>query len=224
MPPSSATVVGLVLWGAIVAVDLVSFPQALLARPLVAGTGAGLLLGDIEGGLRLGMVLELFALDVLPVGASRYPDYGPGVGAGLLLLTGRPWVESLGIAALFALGWAVVGGWSLEVLRRFNGRELARHAAGLAAGDAATMARLQHTGLAADLLRGTLLSAAGVGVALLLAPHVPVRPAFSLVTAVAVGAAVAAAAGGAIRSAGRGQRLRWLAAGAGTGLLLAALR
>ena len=68
---------GLFVWGIVVALDLVSGPQALLSRPLVAGTVAGLIAGDLEAGLRVGMLLELFALDVLPVGASRYPDYGP---------------------------------------------------------------------------------------------------------------------------------------------------
>jgi hypothetical protein len=51
-------------------------PQAMLGRPLVAATVAGLLLGSVETGLLI-VLLECFALDVLPVGASRYPDYGP---------------------------------------------------------------------------------------------------------------------------------------------------
>jgi mannose/fructose/N-acetylgalactosamine-specific phosphotransferase system component IIC len=55
----------LVLWGAVVGLDLVSVPQAMLSRPLVAGTVAGWLAGDLEAGLRVGVLLELFALDVL---------------------------------------------------------------------------------------------------------------------------------------------------------------
>ena len=42
-------------------------------------------------------------------------------------------------------------------------------------------------------------------------------------TLVAVGCALSAAGGGALRSAGRGARLRWLAAGAVVGLVLAVL-
>ncbi|MGE5091451.1 MAG: PTS sugar transporter subunit IIC, partial [Bacillota bacterium] len=70
------TIALLLLWGIITGVDLVSVPQAMLSRPLVAATVAGAILGDVEAGLRVGVVLELFALDVLPVGAVRYPDYG----------------------------------------------------------------------------------------------------------------------------------------------------
>ena len=43
-------------------------------------------------------------------------------------------------------------------------------------------------------------------------------------TLVAVGTGLAAAANGAVRSAGRGTRLKWLAAGAAAGTLLVVLR
>lgn len=214
----------LLAWGTLVGMDLVSFPQALLSRPLVAGAGAGLLLGDPMAGMRVGLVLELFALDVLPIGAARYPDYGPGVVGATVLAMGRPWEVTLGVVTLFALCLAVVGERSLLVLRRANGRAIQRNLAGLAAGDPATMAHIQYRGLTADALRSFVLTAVGVGLALLLRGALPGTERFTLVTAVAVGCATAAAASGAIRSAGGGARLRWLAAGAGLGLLMAALR
>ena len=81
---SPAVALSLVAWGTIVGVDLVSAPQGLLSRPLVAAAVTGWLLGDVAAGLQVGLVLECFALDVLPVGAAKYPDYGPGaVGATL---------------------------------------------------------------------------------------------------------------------------------------------
>jgi hypothetical protein len=43
-------------------------------------------------------------------------------------------------------------------------------------------------------------------------------------TLLAIGAGLSAAAGGAVRSAGRGARLKWLVAGLGAGTLLAVLR
>ncbi|HTS90048.1 MAG TPA: PTS sugar transporter subunit IIC [Gemmatimonadales bacterium] len=218
------TASALVAWGTLVGVDLVSFPQALLSRPLVAGTGAGLLLGDPVAGMRIGLTLELFALDVLPVGASRYPDYGPAVIAAVVLASGRPWEVTLGVTTLFALCLAFIGGWSLLVLRRVTGRLIQQNLAGLAAGDTATIAHIQYRGLAADVLRSFLLTAGGLLLAVLLRPALPGTERFTLVTAVAVGCAVAAAAAGAIRSAGGGARLRWLAVGAGLGLLMAALR
>mgnify|MGYP001324393366 FL=1 len=68
---SLTTLAALLVWGTLVGVDLVSAPQMMIARPFVAGTVAGLLLGDVETGLRVGVVFELFQFDVLPVGAVR---------------------------------------------------------------------------------------------------------------------------------------------------------
>lgn len=224
MPASWPQLLGLLGWGTLVGVDLVSFPQALLSRPLIAGAGAGLVLGEPEAGFKIGLLLELFALDVLPVGAARYPDYGAGVVGAVVLASGAPITFVLGIATLYALLLATLGGWSLQWLRRVNGRTLEGAAAGLAAGDAATIRSVQYRGVAADLVRSALLTALAVGVALWLRPRLPLTERMELVSAVAVGTAVAAAASGAIRSAGREARLRWLAAGAGLGLLMAALR
>jgi mannose/fructose/N-acetylgalactosamine-specific phosphotransferase system component IIC len=51
---SPAVVLPLLLWGTLVALDLVSVPQAMISRPVVAGTVAGALIGDFEAGLRVG--------------------------------------------------------------------------------------------------------------------------------------------------------------------------
>ena len=218
------TLAGLAGWGTLVGIDLVSFPQALLSRPLIAGAGAGLILGEFAIGIQVGLVLELFALDVLPVGAARYPDYGPAVVGAVVLAAGAATERVLGLAALFGLGLAVLGGLTLQILRQVNGRLIRRSAAGLATGDAATIAGVQYRGLVGDLLRSLLFTGLAVALALLLRPWLPDGERYAMVTAVAVGSGVAAALGGAIRSAGRGARLRWLAAGAGLGLLLGVLR
>jgi PTS system mannose-specific IIC component len=215
----------LVLWGTIVALDLVSVPQAMLSRPIVAGTVAGWLVGDVEAGLRVGVVLELFALDVLPIGAVRYPDYGPAAVVGVALAAGAPWELGLGLSVGLALVLAVLGGWSLQVVRRWNARAIQRRAAALAAGESAAIRRLQHAGLARDGLRGVVLTGLGLSAAAALARWVTLdRPTAVGLTLVAIGAGLAAAANGAVRSAGRGARLKWLAAGAAVGTLLAVLR
>lgn len=213
----------LAVWGTLTGMDLVSFPQALLSRPLIASAGAGLILGDLPTGLVVGVLLELFALDVLPVGASRYPDYGPGAVASVVLASGGPWEERLGIATLFALLMAVLGGWSLIWLRQSNGRMIQTGAAGLAAGDPGTISSIHYRGLAGDMVRSLGLTAVGLILALAARPHLPTGEKFALVSATAIGAGVAAAAGGAVRSAGRGARLRWLAVGTGIGLIAAVL-
>lgn len=205
-----AVVPALLGWGTLVGLDLVSFPQGLLSRPLVAATGAGLLLGDLEAGLRVGLVLELFALDVLPIGASRYPDFGPGTVAATVLAAGRPWSEGLGPAVLLGLVLAMVGGRSIDVVRRINGRAVRQSEASLLSGDVRTVTRLQWLGLTTDAARSLGLTLLGllavVGYRLVPAPAALARTMGLLVVA---GGAVAGLHGVSRRSAG----WRWIVLG-----------
>jgi PTS system mannose-specific IIC component len=125
----------LILWGTLTALDLVSVPQGLLCRPVVAGAVAGWLAGDFQTGLRVGVLFECFALDVLPIGAVRYPDYGPATVAAVALGAGAPWEFGLGVGAVLGLVLAAIGGWSLQFVRRWNARAIQHRAAALAAGE-----------------------------------------------------------------------------------------
>ncbi len=221
---SAPMAVSLLLWGTLVGLDLVSVPQAMISRPLVAGTVAGWLVGDVHAGLRIGVLFELFALDVLPVGAVRYPDYGPATIAAVALAAGSPWQLGLGLSTAMGLVLALLGGWSLQLVRRSNARAIQRRAAALAAGESGAIRRLQYGGLLRDAARGFILTLVGVVLAMLLKQHVRLDEQTNLaLTLVGVGSALAAAANGAFRSSGRSARFKWLAAGAGTGALLAVL-
>jgi mannose/fructose/N-acetylgalactosamine-specific phosphotransferase system component IIC len=214
----------LVLWGTLVAVDLVSVPQAMISRPVVAGTIAGWIAGDVEAGLRIGVLFELFALDVLPIGAVRYPDYGPATVAATALAAGAPWEMGLGVSAALGLVLAVAGGWSLQLVRRTNARAIQHRAAALAAGEGPAIRRLQYGSLLRDAARGAALTAIGLSAAWLIATTLrPDRATALGLTLVSVGSALSAAVNGAIRSAGRDARLRWLLGGAVAGVILAVL-
>jgi mannose/fructose/N-acetylgalactosamine-specific phosphotransferase system component IIC len=218
------TVVLILLWGSLVGLDLVSVPQAMISRPLVAGAIAGWIAGDVQAGLRVGALFELFALDVLPVGAVRYPDYGPATVAATVLAAGAPWEVELGISAALGLVLAVLGGWSLLVVRRWNARAIQRKAAALAAGETSAVRWLQYGGVLRDAVRGLILTLLGLVLAATIAESVRLDRATAVaLTLVALGSAIAAAAGGAFRSSGRGARLRWLLGGLAAGTLLAVL-
>ncbi len=221
---SSQVVLSLLVWGTLVGLDLVSVPQAMISRPLVAGTVAGWLVGDVEAGLRIGVVVELFALDVLPVGAVRYPDYGPATVAAVALGAGSPWELSLGLSTALGLVLAVLGGWSLQTVRRWNARAIQRRAAALAAGESSAIRRLQYGALLRDAARGMILTLLGLILASGIKQRVLLdRQTAVALTLVAIGSALAAAVNGAVRSSGRKARLKWLLAGAGAGVLLAVL-
>ena len=151
---------GVVLLGAILGLDVVSFPQAMISRPLVAATLAGWLAGNATGGLLIGATLELIALETLPFGASRYPEWGSAAVVGGTLFASNPGNApgAMVIGVLGALATASVGGWSMVVLRRLNARWARSNRPGLDAGSRGTVIGLQMAGLTADLVRGGLLT------------------------------------------------------------------
>jgi PTS system mannose-specific IIC component len=221
---SAGTLAALLGWGTLVGLDLVSVPQGMLARPLVAGTMAGLLVGDLETGLRLGALIELFALDVMPVGASRYPDFGPPTVAVVAGAAGLPgsWHEMLGLWGALGLALAGVGAWSLVWLRQLNATAIRRAGAALLAGERTAPGRLQRGGLARDAGRSLGLTAIGlVAAAGLRAMPTLDLPTGAALTVVLVGAGIGAALHGAIRSAATTGRLQRLAVGLVFGAVIA---
>ena len=138
------------VWVTLVGIDLVTVPQGLLSRPIVAASVTGLLLGDPGVGLVVGMTLELYALDVLPIGAARYPDYGIAAVAAAAAAAHSPPTVAPAVAGLVGLPMAILGGWSLHRLRRWNARSVQRRLERVAAGDARAIWELQRNGLFRD--------------------------------------------------------------------------
>lgn len=221
---TAGTWVGLFGWATVAGLDLVSVLQGLLARPLVAAVGAGLLLGDPATGLRVGALLELFALDVVPVGASRYPDYGAAAVGAVVLASGHPWETVLGTSAALGLllGW--LGGATVPLLRRKNAQSLRAYTARLDAGEVRAVGTVQWTCLTHDLVRSAALAGGALAAAAALRALVPgllLDSRGSVLTIVAVSGGVFASMHGAAASARRQPRAGWLLAGlVGGGLVL----
>ncbi|MGH7618843.1 MAG: PTS sugar transporter subunit IIC [Gemmatimonadaceae bacterium] len=154
-------VLPIALLGGVLGLDVVSFPQAMISRPLVAATLAGALLGDAAAGLMLGAALELIALETLPFGASRYPEWGSAsvVGGAIFAAhTAHP-AGAMSLAVVAALATTWVGGWTMVKLRQLNAVWAARKRGALEAGARGAVISLQLMGMTADLLRGALLTA-----------------------------------------------------------------
>ena len=152
------------LLGAVLGLDVVSFPQAMVSRPIVAATLAGAFIGHPSAGLLIGVVLELIALDTLPFGASRYPEWGSaGVVGGALFAaqpTGMP--GALPASMLAALLTASISGWSMVVLRRHIGTRLERTRDRIEAGSRDALLGLHLSGMTMDLLRAALVTTLGM--------------------------------------------------------------
>ena len=214
--------IALVVWGTLVGVDLVSLPQMMIARPLVAGTVAGAILGDIPTGIKLGVVFELLQYDILPVGAVRYPEYGPATVAAVATAHAAAGVLGLGLGALVGLVTGLLGGVGINLLRRVNSRVI--HSVGplLETGDPGALVRVHLAALLRDALRAMLVTIIGLTLAWLVRPllgsALTIRGAVLLAVA-AVAVALAAGAAGTLRLVGRGPNLAWFAAGLGGGIV-----
>lgn len=213
------------IWGTLVGVDLVTLPQGLFSRPIVAASVTGLLLGDPGAGLVVGMTLELYALDVLPIGAARYPDFGIAAVAAAAAAAQGPQGMAPAFAGLVGLPMAMLGGWSLNFLRRRNAVSVQRRLERVAAGDARAIWELQRNGLIRDAMRSLAVTVVGV-VAVRLIIFIPWNQFqhLELLSWAAVAGGLVAVLSGAVRSSGDGARRRWLAVGLGVGILVVLIR
>ena len=150
----------LALLGALFGLDVVSFPQAMISRPLVASTAAGAFIGHVEAGLLIGVVLELIALDTLPFGASRYPEWGSAGVVGGALFAAQPgsMPGALPASLLAALLTASISAWSMVVLRRIIASKLQRSRDRIEAGSRDALLTLHLGGMSLDLLRGAIVT------------------------------------------------------------------
>jgi mannose/fructose/N-acetylgalactosamine-specific phosphotransferase system component IIC len=221
-------IVLLVALGALCALDTVSLFQSMVSRPIVSAAIAGALFGRAEDTIVVGAVLELFAIETMPFGASRYPEWGSaGVVAGVTYLVGGPGTSgSLAVATLAGLATALLGSVSMVWHRQFVARIATTLRDRIAAGSASAVARLHFAGIVSDFWRGTLVTAVGLMLALLVAPRIvrawylPFGP--SAAWPVILG--VAAAGASIVRSAHAVPRASWLLAGGsviGLGLVFA---
>src|SRR5919107_1695502 len=114
----------LVLLAAVIGLDVVSFPQAMVSRPIVAATIAGSFFGAPIAGLVCGAALECLALEALPFGASRYPEWGSaavvagGVAAQGAHPTSLPPAGAFAVAVSVGIATAWLGGWSMVQHRK----------------------------------------------------------------------------------------------------------
>jgi PTS system mannose-specific IIC component len=148
------------LLGALLGLDVVSFPQAMVSRPIVSSTLAGAFIGNPPAGLLIGIVLEMIALDTLPFGASRYPEWGSAGVVGGALFAAQPasMPGALPACLLAALLTASISGWSMVVLRRLIVLRLQHTRDKLEEGSRDALLSLHLSGMSMDLLRGGLVT------------------------------------------------------------------
>ena len=221
------SVVPVSLLGAIVGLDMVSFPQIMLSRPLISATLAGAFVGRPAAGLLIGAVLELIALETLPFGASRYAEWGTAGVVGGVVMAGQPQgsAGALPVAMFMALATAVFSSRSMVWVRTWNAREARRMRAEIDAGSPQAIDAVQLRGLTMDLVRGFAVTFVALLILFPLSQQIVAIWGVDAVHSLAVVTALAAtvAAGAIWTLTHRAARAGWLfvlGLGAGTALLL----
>lgn len=193
--------------GGLLSLDQSSVGQFMIARPLVSGTLTGALLGDPGSGLLAGSFLEILFLPAFPVGGARFPEGAPAGIVAAAAATAEP--GGVGLATGVALGslWGLLGGWSVTGLRRLNERLAASPEKGDLPPSRVVAGHL--AALALDFVRGTAVTALGLGAVALAAPGLNgLWPLEGRGTLLALGTAAAVSAGGLVASFGGWRRRR----------------
>lgn len=131
--------------GAVVALicglDRVAALQIMISRPIVAAPLAGWLLGDIEVGLQVGLMIELLWLARLPVGAAIPPDdtqvsiAGTVLSVGMGQLLGQDGTAFILLCLLVTIPMGKFGQYFDHFARTRNRQTMERAEAALEAGN-----------------------------------------------------------------------------------------
>ena len=161
--PITMDLLPIALLAGVMGLDVVSFPQAMISRPVVSASIAGAFFGAPVAGLACGAALECLALESLPVGASRYSEWGSAsVVAGAIAAHGvsgasLPRAPLFVLAIVVGIATAWLGGWTMVWLRQLIASFAHPRLEQLSAGHRRTVVGLQVFGMTADLARASLL-------------------------------------------------------------------
>ena len=198
--PAFSNILPVALLGAVVGLDMVSFPQMMLSRPLVSATLGGAFVGRPAAGLLIGAVLELIALETLPFGASRYAEWGTAGVVGGVVMAAQPQgsAGALPVAMFVALATAIFSSRSMVWVRTWNAHVARSMRASIDAGDPGAIDAVQIRGLVMDMLRGFAVTTIALLVLLPLSQQIvavwSVNAIYSRAVVTALAATVAAGA------------------------------
>ena len=120
------------IFGGLMALDNTEAFQTMVSQPLVIGPLVGFLLGDVSCGLKIGILFQLMAIWVMPIGTATFPDPATGsvVGScGFIILT-RLFPDRtnliLWVILIFVVFFNLFAGWTLIKQRQFNSKLLSK--------------------------------------------------------------------------------------------------
>ncbi len=118
-------------WSGFVAMDTTAALQIMISRPLISCSVTGLILGNFQMGFMVGILLELFWVHELPIGAAPFAEGNVGASSAAAIaiiaynLTGREHT-CLVFSLILAVFIGIVGGYMVEQMRKINSRLFTR--------------------------------------------------------------------------------------------------
>lgn len=163
--------------GGLVALDKTEAYQTMLSQPLVIGSIVGFLLKDLHAGIKIGILIQLIYLWVLPMGAAIFPDSTTGgvVGTFGFIALLRFFPERTDSVLLFTLLYTVVfslfAGWTLIRQRELNLKLIQKADLYAKEAEFSKINKLFFWGLLGSFGRGVLLTGLGIlGIFILVKP------------------------------------------------------
>lgn len=157
----------LLLLAGIVAMDTTSGPQILLSEPIVSCSAVGLLFGNLETGIMLGILFQLLWLGYLPLGGFAFTDNNMAACISTASLFSA--VEFFGLEGITlkaALIPVMLSGVFISVIglhignieRRINDKRSDKLLSSLERGEKASIKRGIFAGISTSFLKGVLMA------------------------------------------------------------------
>ncbi|HDY87107.1 MAG TPA: hypothetical protein ENH82_03205 [bacterium] len=179
----------LLLMAGIVAMDTTSGPQVLVSEPIVSCSALGLLFGNPEMGLMLGIVFQLLWLGYLPLGGERSPDNNLAafISSASLFSAARIFsFEGIEIRAalipimLYGVFIGLIGLHIRNFERRINGIQTETLLSGFERGEYPSIMWRHFAGISSAFLKGAIMALLFVPVGIMICWMIRYLPLFYL--------------------------------------------
>ncbi len=175
----------LLLMAGIVAMDTTSGPQFLVSEPLVSCSVLGLLFGNPEAGLMLGIIFQLLWLGYLPLGGECFTDNNMAAfistaslfsAAEIFGFDGLEFKAALIPIMLYGVMVGIIGIRIRNFERRLNGIQSEKLLSGFERGENPLLMRRHFTGICYAFIKGILMALVFVPIGVLLCRTVRFLP------------------------------------------------
>ena len=179
----------LLLMAGVVAMDTTSGPQFLVSEPIVSCSVLGLLFGNPEAGLMLGIIFQLLWLGYLPLGGERFTDNNMAAFISTASLFSAADIFGFGslefntaliLVLLFGVLIGIIGLHLMNFERRLNGIRTEKLLSVFEHGENPFLIRWHFTGIYYAFIKGVLMAVIFVPMGIMLCGTVRILPPFIL--------------------------------------------